>query len=228
MPVAPDTGKGSGVKLKWPASCKVITQKYGNRSARYISGRHTGLDIGCKAGSPIYAAHDGTVTYSGYNGAYGNEVRVQLNSSFVTSYHHMSRRKAVKGDVVSAGNVIGYIGSTGQSTGPHLHFEIRVNGKHTDPEPYLSGASVPGGATQAGFEQAGITDSLKKIWEVLGQVAKVFAWLSEPMNWLRIFMVLAGAALLLIALVGFGKTMALAEKAGNAIKDVGKKAVKKK
>lgn len=201
------------VTMKWPATCKTITQGYGNPSSRYVSGRHTGVDLGCMTGSPVYAAHDGTVTVAGYQGAYGNTVEIAANSSLTTSYHHMSVIKARKGQVVSAGTVIGFVGSTGNSTGPHLHFEVRIGGKHTDPMPYLNGSSsVIPASTDA--TQAGLTD-------IPGSVVKAFETLSDPITWMRIGMVLLGAALLSITFLGMAKTKALGNAAVGAVKKVG-------
>lgn len=209
------------VTMVWPASCKVITQKYGNKNARYAKGYHTGVDIGCRAGSPIYAAHDGTVTLAGWNGAYGNTVEVQANSSLLTSYHHMSKVAVSKGQNVSAGKVIGYIGSTGMSTGPHLHFEVRVNGKDVNPDPFLSGAStidqISYDTTPAGFSD---------IFKFPGVMLDVFGWLSETRNWYRIGMVVGGAILVLMTLIGVAKSTALGKNAVKAVASAGKKAVK--
>lgn len=212
----------TALKMTWPASCHVITQPFGNKSDRYVSGYHTGVDIGCIQGSPIYAAHDGTVIFAGFNGAYGNEVQVRYDDALVTSYHHMSRVAAYKGDRISAGKVIGYIGSTGQSTGPHLHFEVRINGKAVDPMPYLSGgASVPGA----------INANNPLVPDVVETPAKAFigvaAWLTETKNWYRIALLMSGFIIGLIAVVGMAKASALGKMAGQKVSD-GVKAVKAK
>lgn len=209
------------VTMKWPATCKTITQQYGNKSARYAKGYHTGLDIGCRAGSPIYAAHDGTVTLSGWAGAYGNTVEIRANNSVMTSYHHMSKIAVNRGQNVSAGKVIGYIGSTGMSTGPHLHFEVRVNGKDVNPNPYLTGASM---IDDVSFDTtpAGIMDVFKFPEKMLG----VFEWLSKTSNWFRVGMVIGGAVLLLMTLIGVAKASAFGKTAVKVVTNVGKKAVK--
>lgn len=207
--------------MTWPASCRVITQQYGNKSARYVRGYHTGIDIGCRAGSPIYAAHDGQVILSGWAGAYGNTVEIRANDSLVTSYHHMSKIAVSKGQNVSAGKIIGYIGSTGQSTGPHLHFEVRVNGKDVDPNPYLTGAKT---VDQANYvEPSGITD----VFKFPGQMIKVFGWLSNTTNWLRVGMVIGGAILVFMTFVGVAKASALGKSAVKAVAGTAKKAVTK-
>jgi len=215
--------------LKWPASCKVITQGYGNKSSRYARGYHTGLDIGCTTGSPVYAAHDGTVIAAGYKGAYGNTVELKANSSFVTSYHHMSRIVARVGQNVSAGTVIGYIGSTGQSTGPHLHFEVRINGKDVDPQKYLNGAEIPAGGDVI---QTGITDNIPglstvtAVYETLKATAGVFGWLTDTKNWYRIGLALGGAFLMYVAVISLVRSKAMTAIAGDTaqtIKAVGMK-----
>jgi murein DD-endopeptidase MepM/ murein hydrolase activator NlpD len=99
---------------------------------------HSGLDIGGAQGQPIWAANEGIVIMAGWNGGYGNTVVIQHGDSSVTTlYAHMSGFATSVGDYVTSGQVIGYVGSTGLSTGPHLHFEVRINGSAVDPMPYL-------------------------------------------------------------------------------------------
>lgn len=208
--------------MKWPATCKTITQRFGNPSSRYVSGRHTGLDIGCAPASPIYAAHDGQVIRAGWMGAYGNTVEIRANSRVVTSYHHLSNIVVRPNQNVSAGSIIGHLGSTGNSTGPHLHFEVRVDNKAVDPEPYLSGASD---VSQAGYEQAGF--GIGDVFEFPGAVLDVFGWLTDTKNWYRIGMVLLGAILILRALMGAAQATAFGKAAVKTITSSAKKAGKK-
>jgi murein DD-endopeptidase MepM/ murein hydrolase activator NlpD len=99
---------------------------------------HSGLDIGGAQGQPIWAANEGIVIMAGWNGGYGNTVVIQHGDSSVTTlYAHMSGFATSVGDFVTSGQVIGYVGSTGLSTGPHLHFEVRISGSPVDPMPYL-------------------------------------------------------------------------------------------
>jgi len=98
---------------------------------------HSGLDIGGAQGQPIWAAHDGIVQLAGWNGGYGNTVILAHGENTTSLYAHMSGFEVSNGDYVTAGQLIGYVGSTGLSTGPHLHFEIRINGSPIDPRPYL-------------------------------------------------------------------------------------------
>ena len=116
----------------WPASGPV-TSGFGYRWGRM----HEGIDIGAPMGAPIFAATGGTVSYAGTMGGYGNIVLVDHGNGIVTAYAHQSEILAGVGTRVSAGQQIGRIGSTGQSTGPHLHFEVRVGGSPRDPMGYL-------------------------------------------------------------------------------------------
>ena len=112
-----------------------ITSRFGNRThpiLRY-SRFHAGVDFGAGHGSPIVAAADGQVVGAGWSGGYGRQVRVAHGGGIVTTYSHMSSIAAVPGTPVRQGEVIGYVGSTGLSTGPHLHFEVRAGGRPVDP-----------------------------------------------------------------------------------------------
>jgi murein DD-endopeptidase MepM/ murein hydrolase activator NlpD len=131
---------GSGI-LCWPVpSCTTITSDYGDRfhPIDKVYKMHYGIDIGGSYGAEIVAADSGTVTTSTNSGGYGNYVVINHGNGMTTLYAHMSSRAVSSGNVVSRGQVIGYIGSTGASTGPHLHFEVSVNGSRTDPKPYFS------------------------------------------------------------------------------------------
>jgi len=109
-----------------------MTSRYGMRRHPILgyARMHAGIDFGASYGSPIYAVADGTVTYSGRHGGHGNYVRLEHNGGLGTGYGHMSRIAVSRGAHVRAGQVIGYVGSTGLSTGPHLHFEA-YRGGHT-------------------------------------------------------------------------------------------------
>lgn len=129
-PVDPGPINGSS-KLSWPLSGP-ITSRFGQRWGRL----HAGIDLGVPTGRPIAAAAPGRVTYSGWMSGYGNVVIID-HGTIDTLYGHQSHRVARVGQSVSRGQVIGYVGSTGNSTGPHLHFETRVNGVAKDPLRYL-------------------------------------------------------------------------------------------
>jgi murein DD-endopeptidase MepM/ murein hydrolase activator NlpD len=116
----------------WPAS-GVVTSGFGWRWGRM----HEGLDIAASYGAPISAASSGTVIYAGWMGGYGNLVVIDHGGGLATAYGHQSSIAVSSGSQVSQGQTIGYVGSTGHSTGPHLHFEVRVNGAAVDPMGYL-------------------------------------------------------------------------------------------
>ena len=103
-----------------------------------ITGSHYGIDLAAASGTPIYSAGPGTVTYVGWYGTGGNAVIVNHGGGIQTIYMHQSQTAATVGERVSAGTLIGYVGSTGLSTGPHLHFQMVVNGSPTNPRNYFS------------------------------------------------------------------------------------------
>lgn len=103
---------------------------------------HHGLDYAASAGDPIRAAADGTVIHAGYNGGEGISVHVRHADGVVTKYFHMSSLNAAQGDQVRQGDTLGYVGSTGNSTGNHLHFEVWVNGQDVNPRDYFTEPSI--------------------------------------------------------------------------------------
>lgn len=131
--------KAPGAYL-WPCpSSRTITSEYGYR-IHPISGvkkLHTGMDIGAKSGSDIIAAAGGTVIMAQYYGGYGNCVIIDHGGGVSTLYAHMSSIGVKNGQTVTAGQSIGKVGSTGNSTGPHLHFEVRINGNTQNPRNYV-------------------------------------------------------------------------------------------
>lgn len=141
------SGGGSATSLsnlQWPVpSCTLITSRFGYRVAPTTgaSTYHGGLDIGAGMGASIVAAGAGDVIYAGENGGYGNCVMIDHGNGVVTVYSHMSSIGVSYGQYVTAGQYVGAVGSTGVSTGPHCHFEIRINGAQTDPAAYFSGLS---------------------------------------------------------------------------------------
>ena len=130
------SGKVSlGISLIKPVS-GVITSRFGV-SSRIRSSNHTGLDIANSTGTPIKAAASGTVTFAGYKGSYGYMVVISHGNGVQTYYGHCSQLYVSVGQTVSQGATIAAVGSTGNSTGPHLHLEIRVNGVAYNPQNYL-------------------------------------------------------------------------------------------
>ena len=131
----------SGAWMMWPSYTKYLTSPFGPRN-HPISGQyknHDGVDIGASYGSDIWAAAAGTVILAGRNGGYGNCVIVNHGNGYTTVYGHMDSIAVSAGQSVSMGQVLGYVGSTGNSTGPHLHFEIRSSATAypIDPQSFL-------------------------------------------------------------------------------------------
>lgn len=129
------------IKFIWPCpSSSRITSGFGGRSSptEGASSNHKGIDIGAATGSNILAAASGTVTISTYSASAGNYVMISHGGGVSTVYMHCSSRLVSAGDKVSQGDVIAKVGSTGYSTGPHLHFEIRNNGSYVNPSKYVS------------------------------------------------------------------------------------------
>lgn len=124
-----------GVSLSKPVS-GIISSRFGVRSS-IRSSAHTGLDIATSTGTPVKAAAAGTVTFAGWKGSYGNLMVITHSNGVQTYYGHCSKLYLSAGATVSQGQTIAAVGSTGNSTGPHLHFEIRVNGIAYNPQNYL-------------------------------------------------------------------------------------------
>ncbi|WEF53117.1 M23 family metallopeptidase [[Pseudomonas] carboxydohydrogena] len=98
---------------------------------------HTGLDFRASTGDPVRATADGKVTSAGWSGGYGRMVEIDHGNGLATRYGHLSQIDVKVGDVVKIGEVVGEVGSTGRSTGPHLHYETRINGEAVDPQRFL-------------------------------------------------------------------------------------------
>lgn len=126
---------GLGLPLIKPVS-GIISSRFGVRS-NVRSSAHTGLDIATSTGTPISAASSGTVTFAGWKGSYGYLAVITHGNGVQTYYGHCSKLYVSAGQSVTQGQTIGAVGSTGNSTGPHLHFEIRVNGVAYNPQNYL-------------------------------------------------------------------------------------------
>ena len=132
---------GQNVKkafLRSPVKLSYISSKY-NLNRRHpvlhTIRAHKGVDYAANKGSPIRATGDGTILFAEYNGGCGNEIKIKHSEDYVTRYCHLDKfsSRTKVGRKVKQGQTIGYVGSTGLATGPHLHYEFHVNGKHTDP-----------------------------------------------------------------------------------------------
>jgi murein DD-endopeptidase MepM/ murein hydrolase activator NlpD len=131
-----------GIPSVVPASVRSITSGFGYRRDPF-NGRaamHSGIDFKGGIGSPIFAAAEGRVTFAGRKGGYGNAVEVTHANGMMTRYAHLSRIDVKPGQLVTAGATLGGLGSTGRSTGPHLHFEVRINDRAINPRPFLETA----------------------------------------------------------------------------------------
>ena len=116
-----------------------LSSGYGMRTHPVLGGRrgHKGIDLAGPTGTPIYATADGVVSRADWFSSYGLYVSLEHGGSLQTRYGHMSRLNVAAGQRVRKGEIIGYVGSTGRSTGPHLHYEVRVNGEAVNPIPYM-------------------------------------------------------------------------------------------
>jgi murein DD-endopeptidase MepM/ murein hydrolase activator NlpD len=131
-PPGVDIGPPSAAGFIWPLN-NAVTSPYGPRWGRM----HTGIDIDGYSGEPIVAAKSGTVISAGSMSGYGNAVVIDHGGGISTLYGHMSEIGTSSGASINQGQLVGYVGCTGSCTGDHLHFEVRVNGSHTDPMNYL-------------------------------------------------------------------------------------------
>lgn len=129
-----------------------MSSSYGMRDHPVLRQRrsHRGVDLAGPTGTPIYATADGVVSMARYYGSYGNYVQIEHAEQFQTRYAHMSRIAIADGAQVRRGDLIGYIGSTGRSTGPHLHYEVRIGGQAVNPIPYMVESETQLAANEAG------------------------------------------------------------------------------
>ncbi len=141
--------------MRMPLNYIRITSAFSKRRFHPVLKRwkaHHGTDFGAKRGTPILAAADGKVIYSGWKGGYGKVIKIQHKDGYVSLYAHQSRLKSKKGEWVKSGKIIGYVGSTGRSTGPHLHFGLYKNGRALDPMQMVK------------FSAAGLTGKGKRVF----------------------------------------------------------------
>ena len=129
------------VPAGWPVRSGYITSNYGMRvhPIRRRVHFHTGVDFAAPYGTPVQAVADGVVTFSGWRGGYGKLVEVRHANGYSTRYGHNSNNDVVEGQQVRRGQTIATVGATGTATGPHVHFEVLVNGEHTNPMAFAGG-----------------------------------------------------------------------------------------
>jgi len=158
---ADGVGGENSAGMRLPVSGQV-TSRFGNRFHPILGHErfHKGVDLRAAAGTPIVAAADGRVSSAGWHGGYGNQVRIMHAGGIETTYGHMSRIASWAGEAVRRGQVIGYVGSTGLSTGPHLHYEVLRNGRPVNP---LSVKMASGPAQLEGAKLHAFHDELRKL-----------------------------------------------------------------
>ena len=122
-----------------PLARATMTSHYGLRTHPVLGGtrKHEGIDLAAPSGTPVYAPADGFVQRASWFSSYGNFIELEHGGDLETRYGHLSGYAVAAGDHVTKGQLIGYVGTTGRSTGPHLHYEVRVAGQAVDPSPYL-------------------------------------------------------------------------------------------
>jgi len=129
------------VPSRMPLEKMLLTSGYGMREHPILRKRadHKGVDLAAPVGTPVYATADGIVSKAERFGGYGNYIQIEHGGELQTRFAHLSGYAVKEGDRVHKGDLIGYVGSTGRSTGPHLHYEVRVAGEAVNPIPYMTG-----------------------------------------------------------------------------------------
>ncbi|AOL93341.1 M23 family metallopeptidase [Porphyrobacter sp. LM 6] len=136
---SPIPQRGISVPSRMPLEGAALTSGFGMRDHPVLGGRrqHQGIDLAAPTGTPVYATADGVVGRADWYSSYGLYISINHGASMETRYAHLSRLAVAAGDNIKKGDLIGYVGSTGRSTGPHLHYEVRVEGLAVNPIPYM-------------------------------------------------------------------------------------------
>ncbi|MBA4050465.1 MAG: M23 family peptidase [Erythrobacter sp.] len=136
---SPVPTRGISVPSRMPLEGAALTSSFGMRTHPVLGGRrqHHGIDLAAPSGTPVYATADGIVSRADWYSSYGLYISVEHGAAMQTRYAHLSRLAVAAGDSIKKGDLIGYVGSTGRSTGPHLHYEVRVEGLAVNPIPYM-------------------------------------------------------------------------------------------
>lgn len=139
-PSAPAATSQVGIPSQMPLTSSTLTSSYGMRTHPILGGRrkHDGIDLAAPVGTPVFATADGVVSRADRFSSYGLFIQIEHGAELETRFAHLSRLAVAAGEHVSKGDVIGYVGTTGRSTGPHLHYEIRVDGVPVNPMPYMA------------------------------------------------------------------------------------------
>lgn len=127
------------IPSRMPLDNATVTSGYGMRDHPVLRKRanHKGIDLAAPSGTPIYATADGTIERANWFSSYGNYIQIGHGNAIETRFAHLSRIVVSDGQKVRKGDLIGYVGSTGRSTGPHLHYEVRIDGRAVDPRPFM-------------------------------------------------------------------------------------------
>ncbi|WFL78508.1 M23 family metallopeptidase [Altererythrobacter arenosus] len=138
-PNGPANTSTVSIPSRMPLEGSKLTSDYGMRTHPVLGGRrnHKGVDLAAPTGTPVYATADGIVGRADWFSSYGLYVQIEHGADLETRYAHMSRLAVSAGERVKKGDIIGYVGSTGRSTGPHLHYEVRIDGAAVNPIPYM-------------------------------------------------------------------------------------------
>lgn len=149
--VAPAATSKVSIPSRSPLAGFRLTSEYGMRVHPVLGGRraHKGMDLASPVGTPVYAPADGMVGKAEWFSSYGLYIQIEHGGEFQTRYGHLSRLNVAAGQMVHKGDLIGFVGTTGRSTGPHLHYEVRVAGEAVNPAPYMQDAAPAAGAQLA-------------------------------------------------------------------------------
>jgi hypothetical protein len=186
------------------------------------NGTHYGDDLACKVGTPIIATAAGTVVYAGISGGYGNLIEINHADGAQSRYGHMSKINVTIGEKVTQGEQVGLSGGSkgafgaGDSTGPHLHFEIRLNGKPVDPGPLIGGY----GASTDTPSQTGVNAPNTGLGGWAAGLDTITSKLADPKFWTRVGLVVIGSILILIAASKIFATTEAGKAASSALKTV--------
>ena len=164
--------------LRAPVNFKYISSSFNRKRRHPVTGRvraHNGIDYAARTGTPLVAAGDGKVIASAYNRFNGNYVFIKHNANIVTKYLHMNKRSVRQGQRVKQNQQIGTVGATGRVTGPHLHYEFLVNGKHKNPKT----VSLPKAESLRGSEKTKFVSEAKGIIEQLENNAKLYSSIAQ-------------------------------------------------